>query len=381
LFKDESSPRGSVVRLNWDYLQDPAVSVLTNFCSPYQTITVQNDRPAATKYQDYFCKLTLFSEASPTELFPSLYITAVGSNPTTLNDFSRSSPVPLGPNVLSVDGTWANVDLRGLSAGQILVPSLDRGYINLMNVTAMKYKIRTVDAAVFIQTPSARPARLVATNPFLDFCFVHNAAKLELDSAVQNFHHRISTCNQSCLNATYETGEILPPCGEYQPPNCTDLPTMLYKVPHFHPLISGTDVSNVNVSCIFKCDATLAVTEISPLLLSSAFAKASNPYDVQISTQTGKITFITVGNVYPPSSSDVNQTLLPFPTVPNVAPSDLALLNVQFHPLGAGSFPSYDIIRILFVGPGAPPGFYIWSCWMQRRWVCLSRHRASSGFL
>jgi hypothetical protein len=303
----------------------------------------------------------LFSEASPLELFPSLYITAVGSNPTIVSDTYRTSPVPLGPNVLSIDGTWANVDLRDLTAGQILVPSLERGYINLKNVTAMKYKIRTLDAAVSIQTPLAKPARVAAVNPFMDFCFIHNAAKLLADNAARDFQTRASFCKQRCLNATYETGEILPPCGEYVFPNCTDAPTKLHKVAHFHPLIPGSETTNPNVSCIFRCEAGVQYLDIPPVILSPSVVKSSNPYDVQISTQTGKITFVTVGQSYPLSSSDPIQILKPFATLPNVSPIDLNVLNTFFHPLGSGTFPSVDIIRIVFVGPGAPPGFFIWS--------------------
>jgi hypothetical protein len=350
-----------VIRLNWDYLQDPAITILTNFCSPYQTISVMNSRPAATKYQDYFCKMTFFSEASPTELFPSLYITAIGSNPTSLNDFSRSSPVPLGPNVLSVDGTWANVDLRGFIAGQILVPSLQRGYINLINVTAMKYKIKTVDAPIFIQTPLAKPARVAAVNPFMDFCFIHNAEKLLMDSAAHNFQQRASLCKETCLNATHETGKILPPCGEYVFPNCTDPPTPLHQVAYYNPFVPGTDIFNRNISCIRTCNAVMTGTELPPVILAPATIKSPNPYDVQISTQTGKITFIVVGKSYPPSSATAVQALMPFLTSPNVSPDDVAVLNTFFHPFGSGTFPSADIIRVVFVGPGAPLGFFIWS--------------------
>jgi hypothetical protein len=361
LFKDELASNGPVIRLNWEYYQDPAITILTNFCSPYQTLSVVNNRPPATKYQDYFCKLTFFSQASPTELFPSLYITAVGNNPTSLNDFSRSSPVPLGPNVLSVDGTWANVNLRGLTAGQILVPSLQRGYINLVNVTAMKYKIRTVDAPVFIQTPLAKPARVAAANPFMDFCFIHDAAKMVTDSAAREFQQRISVCKKTCLNATYETGKILPPCGEYVFPNCTDPPTMMHDVPHFHPLIPGSSVYNRNVSCFLKCSPAAPNAEIPPVLLAPAIVKSPNPYDVQISTETGKITFITAGKSYPPSSGGTTQALMPFSTLPNISPADLSVLNTIFHPFGSGTFPSADIIRVGFVGPGAPLGFFVWS--------------------
>lgn len=320
-----------------------------------------NSRPAATKYQDYFCKMTLFSEASPTELFPSLYITAIGSNPTSLNDFSRSSPVPLGPNVLSLDGSWANVDLRGLTAGQILVPSLQRGYINLINVTAMKYKIKTVDAPVFIQTPLAKPARVAASNPFLDFCFIHSAGKSTSDNAARDFQQGALLCKETCLNATYETGEILPPCGEYNFPNCTDPPTPLHKVAYYHPLVSGSDTLNRNVSCIRRCSAEVAGAEVAPVLLAPATVRSPNPYDVQISTQMGKITVITVGKSYPPSSASATQALMPFPTSPNVSPSDVTVLNTFFHPFGSGTFPSADIIRVVFVGPGAPLGFFVWS--------------------
>jgi hypothetical protein len=361
LFKDETSSNGPVVRLNWEYFQDPAITIRTNFCSPYQTISVVNERPAATRYQDYFCKLTLFSEPSPLELFPSIYITAVGSNPTVVSDTYRTSPVPLGPNVLSIDGTWANIDLRDFTAGQILVPSLERGYINLKNVTAMKYKIRTWDAAVSIQTPLAKPARVAAVNPFMDFCFIHNAPSLLADNAARDFQNRASFCKQTCLNATYETGVILPPCGEYSFPNCTDDPTKLHKVAHFHPLIPGSEITNPNISCIFRCNADVQYVDIPPVLLYPSVIKSSNPYDVQISTRTGKITFVTVGQSYPPSSSGSLEILKPFATLPNVSPIDLNVLNAFFHPLGSGTFPSVDIIRIVFVGPGAPPGFFIWS--------------------
>jgi len=229
LFKDEPNPVGNVVRLNWDIYQDPAITILTNFCAPKQSLFIVNDRPAANKYQNYFCTLTLFSTAST--LFPSLYITALGNNPTNIHDSFRNAPVLLGPNVLSVEGLWATIKLSRFTAGQILIPLLQRGYINLINVTSKKYKIKTVDATVFIQTPLPKPTRIVATNPYFDFCFIHSAAKSMMSNAVRDFQDRLSLCKYECLNATYETGIILPPCGEYAFPNCTDPSTDLYKVP------------------------------------------------------------------------------------------------------------------------------------------------------
>ena len=60
---------------------------------------------------------------------------------------------------------------------------------------------------------------------------------------------------------------------------------------------------------------------------------------------------------------------MPFPTSPNVSPLDVTLLNAYFHPFGSGTFPSVDIIRIIYVGPGAPPGFFIWS--VEPRYLLL----------
>ena len=365
LFKDEPNPVGNVVRLNWDIYQDPAITILTNFCATKQSLFIVNERPAANKYQNYFCTLTLFSTAST--LFPSLYITALGNNPTNVHDSFRNAPVLLGPNVLSVEGLWATIKLSRFTAGQILVPLLQRGYINLINVTSKKYKIKTVDATVFIQTPLPKPTRIVATNPYFDFCFIHSAAKSMMSNAARDFQDRLSLCKYECLNATYETGIILPPCGKYAFPNCTDPSTDLYKVPYSHPALKGFVNGNPNVSCIYRCGAMLPTSDVPPIFLAPAAVTSSNPYDVQISTQTGKITFITAGKSYPPSGE--TQALMPFPTSPNVSPLDVILLNTYFHPFGSGTFPSVDIIRIIFVGPGAPPGFFIWS--VEPRYLLL----------
>jgi hypothetical protein len=159
-------------------------------------------------------------------------------------------------------------------------------------------------------------------------------------------------CKQTCLNATYETGAILPPCGEYVFPNCTDAHQTAQSGP-----FPSFEITNPNVSCIFRCDADVQYFDIPPVILSPSVVKSFNPYDVQISIQTGKITFVTVDQSYPLSSSDLTQILKPFATVPNVSPIDLNVLNTFFHPLGSGTFPSVDINRIVFVGPGAPPVF------------------------
>ena len=426
-----TSPRDNQItamKLKFAILEDPSIVLNANTCQSDGgvTISIQNSKPLAVRYKNYFCNILLLV---PDKLIiPSTYIQDMHGFATNIRSGSMDYDSPdfnlnFGPNTFSISGLYVNARLRGVNAKHFFF-DVTKGQLFAEEVTALFASATSVEADLAMTSPVQtslsfwqRDGNKVCMTAANNSLYVDNscASKCEYLPVRAINYTNISVASLTQANCTLDTvlgawnslsnppvcelicpslkRPIVPGCVDTTACTVAETPICLCKpfcdmVPP--SLLSYSGTSGVpgqcnaagqccRVVCAGFSRADLFPDENEPRdgLTAAGTAKPWKPNGLQqqwtLSSDRGVISLQVLSAGVPAVNSWKGGNLsASIDLVPALGTTDMDALDHLFHPGGANA-PKADLFYILLSGAGTPEvssGHFEWL--LDTRYLMIS---------
>jgi hypothetical protein len=408
-FPAPSDNQITAMKLKFAILDDPEIVLNANTCQSDGgvTISIQNSKPLAIRYKNYFCKLLLL--VPDKFIIPSTYISDVHGFATSIRSGSMDADSPnfnlnFGPNTFSISGEYVNVRLRGVNAKRFLF-DVTNGQLFAEELTALYADVKSNMADLALTSPMQtsvsfwqRDGNKVCLTAANNSLYVDNSCASKCEYLpVQTINYTdISVSSLTQANCTLDTvmgkwnslsdpprcelicpqlkRPIIPGCVDQAACKVIETPVCLCKP--FCDMVPPEKLSYSGISGVVgKCNAAgqccrticagYSRADLFPNAneprngyLVAGTAKPWIPNNLQqqwiITSDTGVISFQVLAPGAPAINSWKGGSLsASIDLVPTLGTAEMEALDHLFHPGGANA-PKSDLFYILLSGAGTP---------------------------